>query len=66
VRRRATSRAEADLRAAMGSYHVLGQEQLSRQAVDWYFATLPGFAATIARHERESGRKPLSSTASDA
>jgi aminopeptidase N len=37
---------DADLREAMGSYHLLGQEELSRQAVDWYFETLPGFAAT--------------------
>ncbi len=41
-------RADADLREAMGSYHLLGQEELSRLAVDWYFATLPSFAATRA------------------
>jgi aminopeptidase N len=41
-------RTDADLREAMGSYHVLGQEQLSELAVDWYFATLPTFAATRA------------------
>jgi aminopeptidase N len=41
-------RPDADLREAMGSYHQLGQEDLSRQAVDWYFATLPDFAATRA------------------
>jgi aminopeptidase N len=38
--------ADADLRQAMGSYHLLGQEDLSRLALDWYFETLPGFAAT--------------------
>jgi aminopeptidase N len=41
-------RPDADLRAAMRSYHVLGQEDLSRQAVDWYFETLPGIAAARA------------------
>jgi aminopeptidase N len=41
-------RADADLREAMGSYHQLGQEELSQLAVDWYFATLPTFAATRA------------------
>jgi aminopeptidase N len=40
--------ADADLRVAMGSYHLLGQEELSQQALDWYFATLPSFAATRA------------------
>jgi aminopeptidase N len=38
--------ADADLRQAMDSYHLLGQEELSKAAVDWYFATLPRFAAT--------------------
>ena len=36
---------DADLREAMDSYHRLDQEELSRQSLDWYFATLPGFAA---------------------
>jgi aminopeptidase N len=40
--------ADADLREAMGRYHLLGQEELSRHAVDWYFSTLPTFAATRA------------------
>ena len=38
--------ADADLREAMGGYQQLGQEELSEQSVDWYFATLPRFAAT--------------------
>jgi aminopeptidase N len=38
--------ADAQLREAMHSHHQLGQEELSRLAVDWYFATLPTFAAT--------------------
>jgi len=41
-------RTDADLREAMGSYHQLGREELSELAVDWYFATLPTFAATRA------------------
>jgi len=40
--------ADAQLREAMDSYHQLGQEELSRVAVEWYFATLPKFAATRA------------------
>ncbi|TFG96429.1 MAG: hypothetical protein E4H11_03450, partial [Myxococcales bacterium] len=38
--------ADAQLREAMRAHHQLGQEELSRLSVDWYFATLPGFAAT--------------------
>ena len=41
-------RDDADLREAMAYYHQLGQEELSELAVDWYFATLPTFAATRA------------------
>jgi aminopeptidase N len=40
------SLADADLREAMGSYHPLGQEEIAKLSIDWYFATLPGFAAT--------------------
>jgi aminopeptidase N len=41
-------RGDADLREAMTYYHQLGQEELSQASVDWYFATLPTFAATRA------------------
>ena len=37
--------ADADLRQAMNGYQQLGQEELSRLSIDWYFATLPEFAA---------------------
>ena len=37
---------DAQLREAMQTYHRLGQEELSEAAVDWYFETLPRFAAT--------------------
>jgi aminopeptidase N len=40
------SLADAQLRQAMRAHHQLGQEELSRLTVDWYFATLPEFAAT--------------------
>ena len=40
------SLSDADLREAMDGYHQLGQEEISKLSIDWYFATLPGFAAT--------------------
>jgi len=38
--------ADAQLRMAMHAYHQLGQEELRESSVDWFFATLPDFAAT--------------------
>jgi aminopeptidase N len=38
--------ADAQLRQAMEAHHQLGQEELTRLSVDWYFAALPRLAAT--------------------